>query len=436
MIDGHHSGEVPSPAGSGAAHVLAAMRSAADALTGLCPGELPDAALSELLVELDAAWNRLSAGRVGLLGVWDARVAWAADGAQSGPGWVAARTEQARSAVAGEIRVARGLRAMPITEKAFLSGDLGFAKVRLLVDLASDLPDAYTDAEGFLVETVQTVRVDQVPIVLARWRALVDTAGEEERAARDYAEGPCTSPPPWEGPGAPTATSPPSSARSSATPSTAAPASMYRAEKAEADANGTKVETTAAQRRHDALLELILQATAAGDEGNGLNVPSITAIIDITKLPHAQPAEIVGETEHGTPVPAATALRWCCDAGISRVLTDTTSTPVDLGTTARLPSPAQRRALAARDHGCTFPGCDKPAGWTSIHHITHWAHGGTTDMWNQTPQCDFHHHRVHEGGYGLTRLPNGDLQFTRPDGTPITVPKGKAPPAHGWNPGA
>ena len=106
MIDGHHSGEVPSPAGSGAARVVAAMRSAADALTGLCPGELPDAALSELLVELDAAWNRLSAGRVALLGVWDARVAWAADGAQSGPGWVAARTEQARSAVAGEIRVA------------------------------------------------------------------------------------------------------------------------------------------------------------------------------------------------------------------------------------------------------------------------------------------------------------------------------------------
>ncbi len=71
---------------------------------------------------------------------------------------------------------------MPLTEKAFLSGDLGYAKVRLLVDLAKDLPDAYAEAEGFLVETVQTVRVDQVPIVLARWRALVDTAGEEERA--------------------------------------------------------------------------------------------------------------------------------------------------------------------------------------------------------------------------------------------------------------
>ena len=120
MIDGHHSEEVPPGGGSGVAHVVAAVRCAAEALTGLCPGELPDASLSELLVELDATWNRLTAGRVALLGVWDARVVWAADGAQSGAGWVAARTEQARSAAAGEIGVARGLRAMPLTEQAFL----------------------------------------------------------------------------------------------------------------------------------------------------------------------------------------------------------------------------------------------------------------------------------------------------------------------------
>ncbi len=131
---------------------------------------------------------------------------------------------------------------------------------------------------------------------------------------------------------------------------------IYRAEKAAADANGDKVKSTAAQRRHDALLELILQATAAGDTGNGLNVPAITAIIDITKLPDAKPAEIVGETEHGTPVTAATALRWCCDAGISRVLTGPDSTPLDLGHTARLPNRAQRRALAATRPRLHLPG--------------------------------------------------------------------------------
>ena len=356
MIDGHHSGEVPPRGGSGAARVVAAMRSAADALTGLCPGELPDAALSELLVELDAEWNRIQAGRVGLLGVWDARVAWAGDGAQSAPGWVAARTEQARGAVAGELRVARGLRSMPVTEKAFLSGDLGYAKVRLLVDLAKQLPDAYADAEAVLVEQVQTVRVDQVPLVLARWRALVDTAGEEERAARDDAERSLHISPSFQGAWRTDGNLTAEVGEIFRNAIDRRARDIYRAEKAEADANGEKVRSTAAQRRHDALHELILQATAAGDDGNGVNVPSITAVIDVTELPDAKPAEIVGETEHGTPVSAATALRWCCDAGISRVLTGPSSTPVDLGTTARLPSPAQRRALAARDRGCTFPG--------------------------------------------------------------------------------
>ena len=85
-------------------------------------------------------------------------------------------------------------------------------------------------------------------------------------------------------------------------------------------------------------------------------MPAITAIIDVTELPDAEPAEIVGETEHGMPVPAATALRWCCDAGISRVLTGPDSTPLDLGHTARLPNRAQRRALAARRPRLHLPG--------------------------------------------------------------------------------
>jgi hypothetical protein len=423
MSDPHLSAVDPLPAGSRVALVVATARQFAEALGSLSPGELPDAGLSELLVELDAEWNRIQAGRVGLLGVWDTRVAWAADGAQSGPGWVAARTEQARSAVSGELRVARGLRSMPLTEKAFLAGDLGLAKVRLLVDLAKQLPDAYAEAEAVLVEQVQTVRVDQVPIVLARWRALVDTAGEDERAARDDAERSLhissTFGGAWRTDGNLTAEL--GEIFRNAIDHRAR--ARYRSEKAEADANGDKVHSTAAQRRHDALLELLLQATAAGDAGNEVNVPAITAVIDVSKLTGAKSGEIVGETEAGTPVPAATALRWCCDAGISRVLTAPASTPIDLGHTARLPNRAQRRALAARDRGCTFPGCDRPPGWTSAHHLIHWIHGGPTSLWNQTLLCSFHHHRVHEGGFGLRRLPNGELEFTRPDGTILTVPK-------------
>jgi hypothetical protein len=83
-----------------------------------------------------------------------------------------------------------------------------------------------------------------------------------------------------------------------------------------------------------------------------------------------------------------------------------------------------------RDRGCTFPGCDRPPGWTNAHHLVHWIRGGSTDLWNQAMLCVFHHHRVHEGGYGVQRLTNGELRFTRPDGSVLTVPKGR------WNPAA
>ncbi len=86
------------------------------------------------------------------------------------------------------------------------------------------------------------MRVDQVPIVLARWRALVDTAGEEERAARDYAERSLHVSPlldgAWRTDGNLTAEL--GEIFRNAIDRRAR--AMYRAEKAEADANGDKVD--------------------------------------------------------------------------------------------------------------------------------------------------------------------------------------------------
>jgi HNH endonuclease len=35
-----------------------------------------------------------------------------------------------------------------------------------------------------------------------------------------------------------------------------------------------------------------------------------------------------------------------------------------------------------RDQGCVWPGCDRPASFTSGHHLAHWIHGGPTDLSN------------------------------------------------------
>jgi hypothetical protein len=90
------------------------------------------------------------------------------------------------------------------------------------------------------------------------------------------------------------------------------------------------------------------------------------------------------------------------------------SQPLDVGRTSRVVSPAQRTALAVRDGGCVFPGCDRPLAWCEAHHLWHWLHGGPTDLDNLALLCRAHHRAVHEGGWQLTRAPDGRLTATPP----------------------
>jgi hypothetical protein len=92
------------------------------------------------------------------------------------------------------------------------------------------------------------------------------------------------------------------------------------------------------------------------------------------------------------------------------------SQPLDLGRTTRIISPAQRAALAVRDRGCVFPGCERPLAWCDAHHLWHWVDGGPTDLWNLALVCRAHHRSVHEGGWQLTRGPDG--RFTATPGRP------------------
>lgn len=89
-------------------------------------------------------------------------------------------------------------------------------------------------------------------------------------------------------------------------------------------------------------------------------------------------------------------LRRMCDADLIPVVLGTNSETLDVGTTKRLFTRAQRRVLWRRDKGCSFPGCDIPAAWTRAHHVTHWVDGGPTDLANATLLCQRHHTFVHD----------------------------------------
>jgi hypothetical protein len=90
------------------------------------------------------------------------------------------------------------------------------------------------------------------------------------------------------------------------------------------------------------------------------------------------------------------------------------SQPLDVGRAGRVVTPAQPSALAVRDGGCVFPACARPLAWCEGHHLVSWLDGGPTDLDNLALLCRQHHRAVHEGGWRLTRGPDGRLTADPP----------------------
>jgi HNH endonuclease len=88
--------------------------------------------------------------------------------------------------------------------------------------------------------------------------------------------------------------------------------------------------------------------------------------------------------------------------------------PLEVGRTSRVVTAAQRAALVVRDGGCAVAGCQRPPAWCEAHHLRHWLHGGPTDLANLALVCRAHHRAVHEGGWRLTRHPDGRLAAIPP----------------------
>ena len=87
----------------------------------------------------------------------------------------------------------------------------------------------------------------------------------------------------------------------------------------------------------------------------------------------------------GIHVSAETARRLACDAAQVTMQHGPAGEVLSVGRRTRTISPALRRALAARDRHCRFPGCR--ATRCDGHHIRHWAHGGETALSNLMLLC-------------------------------------------------
>ena len=120
-------------------------------------------------------------------------------------------------------------------------------------------------------------------------------------------------------------------------------------------------------------------------------------------------------SETPEPIPPSTVRRLLCDAAVTTIITtacgstqkqgllrQAAKTVLYVGREQRTVTPRQRAALAVMHPHCAFAGCKVPISRCHIHHVVHWADGGSTDLDNLVPLCHAHHHLVHEGGWRIT----------------------------------
>ena len=93
-----------------------------------------------------------------------------------------------------------------------------------------------------------------------------------------------------------------------------------------------------------------------------------------------------------------------CDSRISRVLLGPLGQVTGLESLTDSVTPAQRRALAARDLGCVVRGCTRPPAMCDAHHLQARADGGATALGNLVLLCRRHHVLWHLGKLRLRDL--------------------------------
>jgi len=171
------------------------------------------------------------------------------------------------------------------------------------------------------------------------------------------------------------------------------------------------------RRLADALVDLsstsrdfVAGTPEEGVPGRRTHLQVTTSLETLLGLSGAPAAEM----EFSLPISAKAVERLACDCSVTRILLDSDSMVIDVGRAKRVVSGSQSKALKVRDRGCTWPGCDRPASWTSAHHVVHWIHGGPTDLPNLVLLCYRHHWMVHEGNWQIVRSDDGCIHTVPP----------------------
>jgi len=391
--------------------------------------------LGETIAALAAGIHAAAYQLLVLLRDFDARDGWN-EGFLSCAHWLHWRTGFDLGASLEKVRVARALATLPRISWSMEHGQLSYAKVRALTRVAT------AANEAALLDVALAGTAAQVERFVRAWRR-VDRVAEARDDERRFLNRELST---WVDDDGMVVI------RGRLTPELGAV--VQRALEAAADrlfrdgrgaptGDAITEDVTPAQRRADAL-GLLAECALAADLDRGTAGDRYQVVMHMDAAPAtdaAGPAPDVApeaeeggvlELDHGAQyVSAETSRRISCDAALVTMVEEADGATPRAGRRTRTIPAAIRRALAARDQTCRFPGCMSRR--CDAHHVEHWVDGGETSVDNLVRLCRRHHRAVHEGGFDVRLHADGILEFFRPDGARLEVRPSDAPvPASRW----
>jgi hypothetical protein len=372
--------------------------------------------LADEITTLAAQISAATARWLTLIAEFDARGGWGPGGFKSCAHWVAFECSVAPATAREYVRVARRLTVMPEVSAVFARGELSYSQVRALtrVENVSDEPG--------LIELARSAGAARLERIVRGYRTMLEIEGgaerqhEERHVSWSYDDQGALVVrgrlPAEQGALVVAALE---AARDQLGPPDAGPEAEPGAS-AETPVVAERVRVGA--RNADALVALAGVSLGSAAGGSSAERYQVVVHVDAAQLvagagDEGPEGEGRCELENGVPLPREAVRRLGCDASLVRIV-ERDGRPLSVGRRTRSIPPALRRALRARDGGCSFPGCTQTR-HVDAHHIHHWADGGRTDLANLVQLCRHHHRLVHEGGFGLRRGAQGP-EFTTPGG--------------------
>jgi len=403
-----------------------AVRGISDAVAcavGEAPAELPDTVLlgnTETLLKLRSQIDAIVGRNLAAI---DSRQATVTEFGRATSSWLREEMMLDPAVASRKMRIARLVWQWPLTEAAWLAGDISEDHVAVILKALTTVPGSVMDiVEQALLEIAKDSPPCDVAAALDRILVACGVEDVEAAAARRYGTRGVTVATTFGGTGS-----------LSGTLSAELADKLTRALEHAGQPAGADDERSRAQRFHDALetiTEHYLDTADLPKSDLGERPARIVVTIPLETL-EARLGSAWGLLPTGAQIAPETARRIACDAEVIPVVLNGRNI-IDVGRRRRTFSPAVRRAAIVRDGDrCVYPSCRRPR--YQPHHIKHWAHGGKSDVGNAAWLCKFHHWLVHDGGWSMRREADGGYTFRSPAGKIRSSSKTPQDPDPPWD---